>query len=242
MSKYHGPPSRVEMYRKHIKGQGIGKYFVQESRFLHSFFTMVEKYVPGRSRLLEFEFGPGTMGVYLSRSGYKVTTVDPDPEVTELARETCARLDGNVEYRLEDLFEIDKVFGPDSFDAVVSDVTLEHFSDEDIVDALKKQLVVAKLNIFAVHCSNILPQFHAGLDGGERLLKPRRWRDLIKKAGGQVIDTFGYGFAYTQIGLWGWHAMVIAEELLWRKLAPYAANTGFVVVRDTLEMAQSYFA
>ena len=232
MFKYHGPPSRVDMYLGNIQRHGIGVYFVTESQFLLPFFEMTGKYIPKGGRILEFGYGPGTLGIYLSCIGYKVIGVDMEADVIELARNNNKRLDGSVDYQICDMSEIDKIFGPDSFDAVVSDVTLEHYSDEDIIEALKKQLIVAKINIFAVHCANIPAEFIPGLDGGERLLKPSYWENLIKKAGGKVIDRFGYGFYYTRMGKLNWRIPTLADRIFYRKLARFAAATGFVVRRS----------
>jgi len=234
-SKYHGPPSRVDMYQKNLNRRGLGAYFVQECRYLESFFEMVNSHVPRGSSLLECGYGPGALGIFLSRHGYNVVCLDMDSDVIELGRNVNHRLEGEVQFQVCDLFDVDKKFAPDSFDAVISDVTLEHFSDDDILELLQKQLSVAKLNIFAVHCANILPEHIQGLDGGERLLKPSYWEALIKKAGGTVIDRFGYGFHYTRIGLLNWRIQELAEKLaeriFYKRLARFAAATGFVVKR-----------
>jgi SAM-dependent methyltransferase len=230
MVKYHGPASRVEMYQRNMRQRGIGVYFVKESQYLRSFFAMTARYVPEGSKVLEFGYGPGTLGIYLSCIGYKVVGVDGDPEVIQLARDTNNRLDGSVDYRACDLSKIDSIFGPDSFDAVVSCVVMEHFTDKDIIELLSKQLVVAKINVFAVHSANIpLNLFHG--DGGERLLKPSYWGKLIRKAGGKVLDRFGYGFSYTRMGQLNWRIAAMAENIFYRRLGRFAAGTGFVVKR-----------
>ena len=157
--------------------------------------------------------------------------VDWDPDIVELARETNRRLDGTVDFQVCDVSKVDKKFGPNSFDAVISDVTLEHFDDGDIIEVLRKQLVVAKLNIFAVHCKNLLPKFFPGLDGGERLYTPSYWEGLIRRAGGEIVNHFGYGYYYTRIGQLNWRVAAIVEEILFRRLGRFAAVTGFVVNR-----------
>ncbi len=233
MSKYHGPPSRLDVYRKNMNKRGLGVYFVTESQMLGSFFATVEKFLPPGSRLLEAGYGPGTLGIYLSRCGYRVLGVDWDADIIELAKSANERLEGSEEFQLCEISEIDKIFGPDSFDAVISDVTLEHFDDPDIVDALKKQLVVANLNIFAVHCANLRPDIVPNMDGGERLLKPSHWEDLIRDAGGKVIDRFGYCFDATRMARMNWRILELAERLFYRRLAGLAGVTGFVVRRQS---------
>ena len=63
MVKYHGPPSRVDMYQTNMRRRGIGVYFVKESQYLRSFFAMTARYVPEGSKVLEFGYGPGTLGI-----------------------------------------------------------------------------------------------------------------------------------------------------------------------------------
>ena len=217
------------MYGRNMDRQGIGMYFAKECASLSPFFSSVERHVRPGSRLLEVGYGPGVLGIYLSRCEYTVLGIDTDPEVIELARRVNERLGGAADFQVCDPFDIDRIFAPSSFDAVISDVTLEHFSDEDIIEALQKQFIVARLNVFAVHCANLPPQFFPGLDGGERLLTPSYWNRLIKRADGQVIDRFGYGFYYTRMGQRNWRIPIIAEGILYRKLARLAAATGFVV-------------
>jgi len=214
-----------------MERHGIGMYFVNESEMLRAFVATVERYLPHGSRLLEVGYGPGTLGIYLSRYGYKVLCVDMDQDVIELGKHTNKRLGGAADFKVCDLFAIDRIFGPDNFDAVISCVTLEHFSDQDIVEAVRKQLIVANINIFAVHCSNVRPDVIPHLDGGERLLEPSYWKGLIRKAGGIVIDRFGYGFKYGRMGGWNWRIHTVVESVFFRKFARFAANTGFVVGR-----------
>jgi len=219
------------MYERNMDREGLGMYFFKECASLSPFFSTVQRHLPPGSRLLEVGYGPGVIATYLSRRRYTVLGIDSDPEVIGLARRVNETLGGAADFQVCDIFQIDKKFAPNSFDAVISDVTLEHFTDDDIVEALQKQLTVARLNIFAVHCANLSSQFFAGLDGGERLLAPLYWDRLIKRAEGQVMDRFGYGFFYTHIGQWNWRMPIITEGLLHRKLARFAAVTGFVVRR-----------
>src|SRR5713226_9623641 len=127
-SRYHGPPSRIEMYERNMERQGVGMYFAKECASLGPFFSSVQRHVPPGSRLLEVGYGPGVLGIYLSRCGYTVLGIDTDPEVIELARRVNERLGGAADFQVCDLFELDRVFAPNSFDAVISDVTLEHFT------------------------------------------------------------------------------------------------------------------
>jgi SAM-dependent methyltransferase len=228
------------MYLRNMERQGLGMYFAKECGSLGPFFAVVQRHLSPGNRLLEVGYGPGVLGIYLSRCGYGVLGIDTEPDVIDLARAVNERLGGAADFKVCDPFEIDRTFGPNSFDAVVSDVTLEHFSDGDIIEAIQKQLVVARLNVFAVHCANLPPQFFSGLDGGERLLTPSYWNSLIRRAGGQVIDRFGYGFFYTHMGQWNWRISTIAEGILYRKLAGLAAVTGFVVRRRDEEKPERH--
>src|SRR5689334_11705364 len=149
-SRYHGPVSRIQMYETNMSRQGIGMYFASECASLVPFFSSVERHLRPGNRILEVGYGPGVLGIYLSRCGYSVLGIDSDSEVIGLARKVNKTLGGAADFEVCDPFQIDQKFAPGIFDAVISDVTLEHFTDGDILEALQKQLTVAKINIFAV--------------------------------------------------------------------------------------------
>lgn len=231
MSQTHNPIAWRDWYKKEITHCGLGVYFAIQCQKARPFLATVLRHFRPGSRLLECGIGPGVLSIYLGRSGYQVTGVDINPDVVEFARQNNERLEGMTRYVVGDMFEVDKTFGRDAFDGVFSAGTLEHFSDAEILKAIRTQFVVAKLNIIVVPCANVRPDIASHMYGDERLLKVSDWERLIRQANGEIIDRFGYWFDATRIGAFNWRIPVLAETLLSRHLARFAGDIGFVVRR-----------
>lgn len=230
MSQRHDPLAWLKFYRKAVDSSGLGVYFANECGEYSPLFSAIRRHVPPGSRLLQVGIGPGTLAIYLSRCGYRVLGIDDSADVVALARENNQHLQGLAEYRVGSLFELTATFNGENFDAVFSAATLDHLVDGEIIRALREQFATAPLNIMTVHCNNLIPAFR-GLYEDDLLLKPAYWKNAIQRAGGAPIDTFGYSFYATRLGQLNWRVPILAEGLLSRQLARFAAITGFVAKR-----------
>jgi len=76
------------------------------------------------------------------------------------------------------------------FDLAYHQGVLEHFPDEQIVQALREQARVARWIIFDVPNHRL----SAGPFGNERLLSPSHWRGSLNQAGLELVDEIGRGF------------------------------------------------
>ena len=144
----------------------------------------IQRYIPTGSRLLEVGFGSGTTAVLLADLGYKVTAVDIDARLVERLRERYAdwiRM-GRLEVQQADMLALP--WQKREFDLAYHQGVLEHFADEQILQALREQARVAEWVIFDV------PNHRLGNRpfGDERLLSPSYWRRLIHQAGLEVVD------------------------------------------------------
>lgn len=101
------------------------------------------EYLGENTRILDLGCGLGTGCIPLSTFGYRITGIDNDDKVVEAARKNAERFGRNVQIIHGDVFDIDKIFGPDSFEACLSGGLLEHFSEEQIQKLIRKQLFVA---------------------------------------------------------------------------------------------------
>jgi SAM-dependent methyltransferase len=150
----------------------------------------IQHYLPTGSRLLEVGFGSGTTAVLLADLGYKVTAVDIDDVLVQRLRDRYADWirTGRLEVRQADMLALP--WQERNFDLAYHQGVLEHFPDEQIVQALREQAHVAEWVIFDVpnhRCSD--RPF-----GDERLLSPSHWRRLINQAGLEVVDERGRDF------------------------------------------------
>lgn len=150
----------------------------------------IQRYVPTGSRVLEVGFGSGTTAVLLADLGYIVTAVDIDEVLVARLRDRYAdwvRM-GRLEVRRADMLVLP--WQEREFDLAYHQGVLEHFPDEQIVQALREQARVAHWVIFDV------PNQRYGEQpfGDERLLPSRDWRRLIKLAGLELVAEFGRDF------------------------------------------------
>jgi SAM-dependent methyltransferase/ribosomal protein S18 acetylase RimI-like enzyme len=101
------------------------------------------KYLGENTKILDLGCGLGTGCIPLSTFGYRITGIDSDERVVEAARKNAERFGKDVRIVHGDVFDIDKMFGPDSFDACMSGGLLEHFPESQIQELIRKQLIVA---------------------------------------------------------------------------------------------------
>ena len=102
-----------------------------------------KEYLGENTKILDLGCGLGVGSVPLSTFGYRITGIDNDPKVVEAARENAKKFGKDIQIIQGDIFDIDKMFEPDSFDACMSGGLLEHFPETQIRELVRKQLVVA---------------------------------------------------------------------------------------------------
>lgn len=106
-----------------------------------------KRYLNPGAKILDLGCGLGCTSVPLSREGYEVIGIDNDPQVIESAKQNGKNFGGKIDFKLMDIFNIDKEFGKDSFDACIHGGVVEHFSEKKIRKLVDKQLFVAPLII-----------------------------------------------------------------------------------------------
>lgn len=114
---------------------------------------ILKKYLKKDARILDTGCGLGCEAVPLSKYGYDVVGIDNDKKVVEAARKNGKRFGGKIEIVWGDIFEIDKIFGKDSFDACTSGGVLEHFPENQIRKIINKSLYVAPIVIASMPIS-----------------------------------------------------------------------------------------
>lgn len=125
------------------------KDFDRYFSFVKRDIAFFRKYLKKGSKILDAGCGLGCTAIPLSLFGYKVTGIEIENKVLECAKINAEKFGkkGNVKILKGDLYEIDRIFKKDSFDAVIHGGTIEHFPEKDISKLLMKQLKVAPLVI-----------------------------------------------------------------------------------------------
>lgn len=126
-------------------------------------------------RVVEVGCGSGTLSVFMSHMGCRVTAVDVDDDVLMRAEKASEALNGDVKFIKGDAFNLP--FGDKEFDISFSQGVLEHFSDEDIVKMVTEQLRVSKRVMFSV------PNRHYNHKdfGNERLMSVCEWEKILSE-------------------------------------------------------------
>jgi len=150
--------------------------------------------VPAPARLLEVGCGSGILSGYFSDFGYKVVAVDKDPAVLAYAKRRLTDEMLGMPLLLErDAFTIAESLAEYApFALSWSAGLLEHFQDDQIVEILRQQLLVASLVIFSVPGIEY-PRFEFG---DERHLSQEYWFSLceqLKNKAEATVSMYGNG-------------------------------------------------
>lgn len=138
--------------------------------------------------ILEVGVGSGSMGLFLSHLGYRVTAVDNNKTLLDKARGLNKGYNGNVNYLYADAFNLEGAFKQNTFDIVFSQGFFEHFSDTQICQLARQQLKVGKKIIFSVPS-----RYYPVRDfGNERLLGIEHWRRILQDFDIELIKYYGF--------------------------------------------------
>ncbi|GIV88351.1 MAG: hypothetical protein KatS3mg087_2128 [Patescibacteria group bacterium] len=150
----------------------------------------IERYLPRGSRLLEVGFGSGATAVLLADLGYRVTALDIDQVLVNRVQSRYADWirSGRLEILQADMLALP--WQQQDFDLAYHQGVLEHFPDEQIVQALREQARVARWVIFDVPNHRMRVRHF----GDERLLPPLHWRQLIKQSDLEIVTELGGDF------------------------------------------------
>ena len=101
------------------------------------------RHIKKGGRILDMGCGIGSTAVSLSALGYSVVGIDNDKKVFEVVKQNAKNFGGEIEIIEKDVFDVDKIFENDSFDACYSGGVLEHFDEDGIRKLIRLQLKLA---------------------------------------------------------------------------------------------------
>lgn len=117
-----------------------------------------------------------------------MTAVDCNTGMLNVAKGFSTYLSASPKYLEADILSM-RDSGINS-DTIFSHGVLEHFSDENATRILRDQLSMANKVVFSVP-SNFFNDSEK-INGDERFMAAKKWRDLIQKAGGSITNEFGF--------------------------------------------------
>ena len=128
----------------------------------------------------------------MASEGYNVTAIDIDNEILEMGKYIEKEVYGveSTNFIKQSIFELE--YDDNSFDLCFSVGVLEHFSDDEIIETLSKQIKISKKTIVVIPTKWFNDK--EALHGDDRFLSLAYWRNLIIKSDGKIIAESSYPF------------------------------------------------
>ncbi len=178
--------SWYEIYLKDIEKKGSLKFYVKDKiKNKKVLIDLIKKYSP-RKRIMESGCGTAVLSTYFSSIGYDSTAIDNDDKMLELSNNIAKNYCTNIHPKIIKKSIFDLNYQENYFDVSFSNGVLEHFSDEEIIEALIQQMKIANKVIFGIPTEYFNQE--EALYGDERYLSKIYWRNLIKEANGIVLE------------------------------------------------------
>lgn len=187
-------------FQQHLKGRTTLAYMFEHWAYNAPAFHRTLRHVPPRARILDVGCGVGATLIYLAALGYDVWGIDKEPEVVELAREHLDMFGSPARAMLGDAWNLSAL---GTFDLAFSIGVLEHFDPDDFVLLLREQAKVARYVFTVVPTSYTRPIID------ERIYSGRQLRAFFRRAGLQVLESFGYGdlFTFGRLHKWAYYLL-----------------------------------
>lgn len=175
-----------EIYVDEINEKGsIINYVNDKIKTKKNLIDLIKKYSPN-NKIIEAGSGTGILSTYLASIGFDSLAIDIDKDILNLSKKIAKKYGA----KNKPTFKIDSIlsleYKKNEFDVSFSNGVLEHFSDKEIIQTLKKQMKIAKIVIVGIPTKYF--DDDEAMYGDERFLKIKYWREIIVKAGGEIIE------------------------------------------------------
>ena len=137
-------------------------------------------------KIIECGCGTGKISTYFQNKGYSVTAVDIDENILKLAENIVERSSFKETPNFEVMSIMNLKYKNKTFDVAFSNGVLEHFTDNEIIKILKEEIRIADVVVFGVPSKYF--NDNEFMHGDERYLTKEKWRTLIKKANGKILE------------------------------------------------------
>lgn len=179
-----------KLYEDEIKETDVRSYIEEKLRTKKTIINLINKYAKNK-RVMEVGSGTGILSLKIATMGNEVIALDSDKDMISLSKKYFLNefKDANITYVNKDIREYKS---REKIDVIYSIGILEHYSDEEIIDLLNKQLKLADYVIFGIPTKYFDPK--KKMYGNERYLNIRYWKSLIKKSNGILIEEGHYHY------------------------------------------------
>jgi len=176
-----------DYYASEIKKYGGTKeYVIAKAKEKKKLINLIIKYAKG-GRILEAGSGTASNSIFLANRGFEVVCIDKDKNIIKLSKKISKKFKRKPTFVNKNILNLKP---KEEFSVVFSHGVLEHFADEEIIRLINKELQLGKIVIFSVP-SDFFKEREA-INGDERFLSRKKWRQIIKQTNGEIIRVFSY--------------------------------------------------
>ncbi len=175
-----------DIYIEEINEKGsLINYVDDKIKTKKNLIDLIKKYSPN-NKIIEAGSGTGILSTYLASIGFDSLAIDIDKDILNLAKKIAKEYGAKSKPKFKIDSILDLKYKKNEFDVSFSNGVLEHFTDKEILETLKKQMDIAQTVIVGIPTKYFNDE--EAMYGDERFLKIKIWRDIIKKAGGEIIE------------------------------------------------------
>jgi len=185
--------------RKGIEEEGgIFRAAFQSWQYAASLVETIRRAVPPPARILGGRCGAAFLSNYLHHSRYRVTAVDEDPEVLEIAREIATSFHARPVFALGRAADLAPHHR--QFDLNFSEVAVEHFPRETTVDVLHGQSRCSPWVVVSVPTGHT--QWIQGATDDNDFYSLRGLKKMVREAGLRVMDSGAFCDVQSSLSIW----------------------------------------
>jgi len=212
----------VEYLERTLKGKTL-EYAVEHWSYNAQLYYQIRKAVSPPARILEVGCGYGLSSIYLQSCGYKVTSIDNDMQIVNMAKECADTFGFNPVIEKADAFNLNGYYG--LFDLCFSAGVVEHFDKETTVRLLQEQSRCAQYVIA------VIPSRYTKYTGeitDERIYNIKQFKRIFKEAGFVDVSAFGYGDIPTGLHKFIRYCLPFGAYRILQNYCSYAISLGCV--------------
>ena len=178
--------SWYQIYLEEIEEKGnMSNYVIDKIKNKKVLIDLIKKYSPNK-KIIEVGSGTGILSTYLASIGFDSLAIDIDKEILNLSKKIAKEYNATKKpkFKIDSILELN--YKENQFDVSFSNGVLEHFSDEDIILTLQKQMYISKTVIVGIPTKYF--DSKEAMYGDERFMELNFWREIIKKSGGKILE------------------------------------------------------
>ena len=175
---------KIDWYKHYTETKKLSynkEYFEKNLKWDKPYIKLIKEYIKPKGRILEVGCGPARTAISIAYKKFEITAVDNDKKMLEMAKENSKIAEVNINFKLMNMFDVNKKFEKDFFDCVAHQGVLEHFKKRKIIRAIKKQLYISPFIIFSVPLNTKFNHKYFRDNIYRNLWSKKKWiRDILK--------------------------------------------------------------